>query len=260
MYYELYIDVIFIINFMINVYVLQLLNHSYRKAATFGRVILGGFVGALLYCILVMIPVGNWGVRNALGVLISGVGMLFGCFRIRTVPFFLEIAAKAGGYYVLFGGIWMLLKRFPLKTGMQIVVMGIVTGIIVIWKREKEKGKERGIYPVKIIHKGNEVGMEAFLDTGNHLYEPVSGKPVSVISEKCLEAIYENELPDIYRVIPFQSVGKGHGIMKGYPVENMIIRIEGTEKSYQDIYVCVSDEISFENKGYQMILHPDFNV
>ena len=266
MYYELYIDFIFIINFVVNVYVLHLLNHSYHKTATYMRVIAGGMAGSLVYCICLVLPIGVFGIRNGIGVFLSGVAMLLICFRIRSIRFFMDIAAKAGGYYFLFGGIWIFSKKIleqihmvRYRTGIQIGILGAVATGIVIWENKKEKSKERGIYSVNIRNQGTDISVKAFLDTGNHLYEPISQRPVCIISKEYLKELYQNELPEIYRVIPFQSVGKEHGIMRGYPVENMVIRSEGMEKSYQDIYVCVSDEISFEHKGYQMILHPDIS-
>lgn len=255
MHYELYIDVIFIVNFFVNAFVLHMLNHSYHKTATNVRVITGSLVGALLYVIFLFCPIGTFGIRNIAGGVLSGIAMLLHCFRIHSVPFFAEVAAKAGGYYFLFGGIWMLMRKWDLPAIAQIGILGVVALGISVWKQNQKK--EGGIYSVSIQNKEIQMTIKAFLDTGNHLYEPISGRPVCVVSKECLEELYDKNIPDMYRVIPFRSVGKEHGIMRGYPIEHMIIRSNSMEKACKDVYVCVSEEISFDSRGYQMILHSD---
>jgi len=255
LYYELYIDVIFSVNFFVNAFVLHMLNHSYHKTATNVRVIVSSLIGTLLYCICLLCPIGTFGIRNIIGGMVSGVVMLLYCFPIRSFSFLTEVLAKTGGYYFLFGGMWMIMRRWDLPMIAQIGILGMTAGAISVWKKNQKK--EGGIFSVSIQNKEIQMSITAFLDTGNHLYEPISGKPVCVVSKECLEQVYGKNIPDLFRVIPFRSVGKGHGIMKGYLIENMIINSKGMEKSYQNVYVCVSEEITFDSRGYQMILHSD---
>ena len=59
MYYELYIDVLFLVNFLMD-YILLLITRKILKCtATHGRVCLGAFAGALLTCIVVVMKISN---------------------------------------------------------------------------------------------------------------------------------------------------------------------------------------------------------
>ena len=53
-YYELYVDVLFLVNFMMDYLLLLLVKKMLKCTATHGRVCLGAFAGALLTCIVVM--------------------------------------------------------------------------------------------------------------------------------------------------------------------------------------------------------------
>ena len=57
MQYELYIDVFFCINFMMDYILLMLLKKMLSCTATHGRIIAGALTGALLTCIVMLLPI-----------------------------------------------------------------------------------------------------------------------------------------------------------------------------------------------------------
>jgi stage II sporulation protein GA (sporulation sigma-E factor processing peptidase) len=91
----------------------------------------------------------------------------------------------------------------------------------------------------------------ALVDSGNSLVEPISGKPVSVISKDTLNKLRGNE-QDIYRAIPYRSIGRS-GILKGYLMQEVEIKLNGVTKVCRDVYVAVPDEYT-ASEG--MILNP----
>ena len=56
MYYELYIDVFFLENFMIDSLLLLAVGHVLKCRQSYGRIIAGGIVGSLLTCLVIIIP------------------------------------------------------------------------------------------------------------------------------------------------------------------------------------------------------------
>lgn len=56
MYYELYIDVLFLVNFMMDSLLLLSVNQVLKCPTTRGRIFLGGALGALLTCVVTVVP------------------------------------------------------------------------------------------------------------------------------------------------------------------------------------------------------------
>lgn len=70
---------------------------------------------------------------------------------------------------------------------------------------------------VRLYKDGREYETEALVDTGNRLRDPVTGKPVSILSEKAAEAlavdVWKKEEAKVsgFWYIPYHSVGKSEG-------------------------------------------------
>lgn len=47
---------------------------------------------------------------------------------------------------------------------------------------------------MKIVWNGREAVVQALVDTGNSLYEPISHKPVSIIEKQAMEAVLPGDV------------------------------------------------------------------
>ena len=56
MYYELYIDVFFLENFMLDSLLLLIVNRITNNGRSYGRILLGGGLGSLLTCLVIALP------------------------------------------------------------------------------------------------------------------------------------------------------------------------------------------------------------
>lgn len=111
-------------------------------------------------------------------------------------------------------------------------------------------GEESVRYIVKITEKDKSISVKALKDTGNHLTDPLTNKPVSIIEKDILYSLIENTGKKLY--VPFQSVGKSHGLIETYIVEQM--ELDG--KQYYNAEIGVFEGRLSKNNEYQMILHP----
>ena len=95
------------------------------------------------------------------------------------------------------------------------------------------------------------IHVKALCDTGNSLMEPITRKPVSVIEKAQLSGINESNLK--YFVVPYRSMGKNHGMIPAFMAEE----IKLDEKIVRNVMIGIyQGRLSSKNK-YQMILHPD---
>lgn len=111
-------------------------------------------------------------------------------------------------------------------------------------------GEESVRYIVKITEKDKSISVKALKDTGNHLTDPLTNKPVSIIEKDIIYSLIENTGKKLY--VPFQSVGKSHGLIETYIVEQM--ELDG--KQYYNAEIGVFEGRLSKNNEYQMILHP----
>ena len=75
---------------------------------------------------------------------------------------------------------------------------------------------------VTLCYRGNKKEVTALLDTGNRLSEPVSGKPVSVLSGEAARELCPRVAGVIY--VPYRSVGRAHGLLAAVRMDFMEIR------------------------------------
>lgn len=122
--------------------------------------------------------------------------------------------------------------------------------------RRIRKEKNAHLYRVCMKCSGKWIETEAFLDTGNQLFEPITEKPVSIIEESVIEVMRPYEQQAGFCVIPYHSLGKKNGMMWGFTIEEMVIRNALQERKLTEVVVGVyKGRISSDGK-YQMILHP----
>jgi stage II sporulation protein GA (sporulation sigma-E factor processing peptidase) len=135
--------------------------------------------------------------------------------------------------------------------------------------------------PVKIKIQGKEINVAGLIDTGNQLTDPLTGNPVIIVEYKVLAPLLPDELQKVFtekgevdleqlvagvrkdetnfpfRLIPFTTIGKHHGIMIGFkPDEVSILAGEETLKTSRVVVGIYNKRLS--PKGdYRALLHPD---
>lgn len=263
MKYELYIDVFFLLNFFLDTLLLLLIRRVLKCTATHLRLLMGGAFGAGMTCILTVLP----GIPVWLK-LFAGYGMISICmirisFRQMDRIQVLRTSVYLYGFAFLFGGILHFLTTwFPLFREYGIGVLGVCTtgaflyGSFSLWHEKRNRKQENGLLPVILLWKGNIQQLTALVDTGNRLYEPIGGKPVSILEKSAAEALFGEGGPEMLRAIPFHSIGKAHGILEGCELTEMIVTGEHEKIRIEKPMVGLFDGKLSADGAYQMILHP----
>lgn len=261
MYYELYVDSLFLVNFVMNLLMLELVNMTLMCTATRRRVIAGAVAGALIYLLPFCLSGPGW-LKLFLGLAAGTAAMIEVTFRLRSLKAFCRVAERLFLYSFLTGGILLFVIRcFPSIRDVLMNVFGIMgMGIVIfleIARLVRHKGQNSEICRVVLTGSGSRITVSALIDTGNSLVEPVSGKPVSVLEKSVFEALWRETGPGGFRAIPYHSVGKKNGILQGYLIPEIQIERDGVVKVCRDVYVGISDENISCSNNYKMILNPD---
>lgn len=111
-------------------------------------------------------------------------------------------------------------------------------------------GRQSVIYYAKITEGNQTICVRGLKDTGNHLMDPLTKKPVSIIEKEKLNGLISEETKMLY--VPYQSVGKRNGLMKACIMEQM--EIEGI--IYRNVVLGLFEGKLSPNNEYHIILHP----
>ena len=255
MYYELYIDVFFLVNFMMDYIILLLTRMVLKCPVTHGRICLGALTGALLTCLAVVLPIENTFIKFILfHVVVSSVmiqtGLKTGWNRsfLRAYIFLYVSAFLVGGVmealqvYVRAGSLF-----FALALAVYYLSRGVWNLLLYMAGRNEKRCK------VHLYMNGQECVVDALVDTGNCLRDTVTGRPVSVIAKEAAKRLGAGE--SIVRYIPYHSVGKEAGVMPVFvPDKICICRKQKLWIAHPLIAVC---EESITADDYEMLVNPD---
>ena len=245
MYYELYIDVLFLENFLMDYILLLITKHVLCSREPVWRICLAALAGALATCVVVAVRIPYTFIKYGLFYLIIPGIMLIVGLRIRKGPELARgmITLYIGGF--LTGGIFFFLGQYA-QVGSLFFALAVASYYLA-------SGALKMLS--LLFHFGKRTcSAAAVIDTGNHLRDPVSGKAVSIITRHMAEKLMSLEELKSLRKIEYHTIGKGRGMLPVVTIDSLWI--EGEEQSYEKPMIAVSDDASFGTK-YDMILNPD---
>ena len=256
MVYELYVDSLFWVNFVMNLYLLILVDRTSMRTATRMRIVLGAGIGAGFYVMAFFAEASRW-FKWPFFILVGTGLMLKITFQPDSFRMILKLFGRLCRYSFFIGGSLLFAgNALPIPFGWissvsGVLGMGALLCLAISYFLEKSRERQRNtIYGAKMINGEKSIHVAALLDSGNSLREPISGKPVCVISSEVFQKLWEGS-ENLFRVIPYHSIGKKNGVLKGYLLPELVVEMDGERRTFQDVYMAVSEEC-----GLEMILNP----
>lgn len=256
MYFEVYLDSLFTLQFIMNLFLLSLVNSMMKPSVSKRRLLMGAAGAAMLSMGVLFLPM-NVLYSMSVGMFASAVFMGMVTFRINKWSLFLRFMEKLSVATLLLGGLSLfILKMLPKGTNactgliLVLMVVGIAFGVVKRIFSRKENSR-----CLVTLYGTEEMAVEALLDTGNTLLEPISRKPVAVLDKKIFDRLFPN-YQEGFRVVPYHSVGKEHGIMPAYLLKHIKVETEEGCIECHEVYVGLSEAILTDNNAYKMILNP----
>lgn len=278
MYYEVYLDAVFVTNFIMDFILLRLLTRIFRYESSWLRLILGAAVGAVGSCLILLIPTNS---SLPAAIFLHGVSAFFmvktGC-RVRTKSMLVQAVTALYFTAFLCGGFWEILtsrsginlKTFLLFAAVTYAVFGCSALVRDYWKM-----RTGNLYKVHISYQGKVLFVKGFYDTGNQLMDLGSKKPVSVASWRLLEQLLPEAVCRSLRTyqkdmeghdkgewrklkphfLTFQSVGNPSGLAVAVTLDEMCIHGEHRMIWIHRPVIAIPQEEFLEKKDYQIILN-----
>lgn len=260
LYYELYLDSLFFTDFIMNFYLLGLTKCILGRSATRLRQFAGAAYGAGIYCLTFLMPTGCPIGKILLGLVFSGMGMAVITFLPKHFFQIGKILLAMTGATFFQGGIYLFLKNnIPFKNYSGGIFEGMLFGGIAYgagcFLLKKCKRKNTQCCQVLLQGPKEKLKVEALIDTGNSLMDPISKRPVSVLDEKILRNLYGGQLPEYYRVVPFCSIGKKNGLLKCFEIPKIWVVCQENEIICEKVLIACSEDFS-PGEGMRMLVHP----
>lgn len=255
------------------------------------KIVIGALIGSLLSCMFMMT---GWNFsfvpRFFIVHGIIGYLMIWISFHYKTRKQRIKALIKLNLLEIIISGIlnmiineeqFLDLKMKNIQTIEQqsiykIMGISIFSAIVFInffCNYKKEQYTHNHLYALKLSHNQKSCEGIGLLDTGNHLREPISKRPVVIANLKAVSHLFEKELlmilcnfekiedvKDNYKIrwIPYHSLGKKNGFLIGIIVDELIVYKEGKELVSKEVLLgIIEEELSNENL-YQFILHEEY--
>ena len=243
---NIYADEMIFINFMSNFFIIEMTKKILKVRVSLLKESMASLCAGILYTLAVISDMRGYvniisvAAFSALEMILlftpSGIGQ---CIKYSMVMKFVSLCVNGAvlvmGRYINEG-----INSLVLMAGFALTYVSYVFISIV--------GRNQAYYTIDIKWCNKTINLNAFVDTGNYLVEPLSRKPVIVTEYSALKDVLPDKLVEIYekkresnlmeiisaltedslrknmRIIPFKSVGNEKGIMIGFVADSVRIK------------------------------------
>ena len=278
MYYEFYIDVIFVVNLFMDFLVLCLTNRILRGSAKPWRALLGALAGALGISLFFWLSKEI----NTVNILIFSIGMSFAMVWLDCRPCrgkeLLAGVLACWGISFLLGG---LLYALPPRAGKGILIFFTITftayWILNTGIRLFKYLKGKAVLRCRVILEtgGQKIELKGLLDTGNCLTDTDTGKPVCVMEKSRFSGMLEKKQQDALesfcamedfgegdaenlkpRFLIYTALGCERGLLPVVTADRLVIFWEGKKICLSQAAIGLSDAPLSPYGKFEIIISP----
>lgn len=292
---EVYVDVLFLENCIINYIILEVTSRLAKSRQSGLRTVCGASIGALYTVLIVLFPYVNLWYSMAGKLLLSFlmVSVSFGIKRISEffkmlIAFYISTFIFAGAAFafiyfkksseIIGNGIVYLYWQSKWSSILLAALSTIIMVKILLEFIQIKITREKLHVPVRIVFEKMGVGIEALIDTGNSLSDPLSGMPVIVVEFAAIKKILpveifnlfdqsmENDLVAVmnvisnsswfsrFRIIPFTSLGKENGVLIGFKPDYIEIGDGEKKKGISNVIVGIYNKSLSKDNNYNALV------
>lgn len=266
----IYGEYLFLENFITGLAILYFTGRVSGEKLRTARILAGGVCcGAYSFTLFIGLP----GILSVLGNLSFSAVAVIVSFGRKTwkrllvyAALFLIVTFLYGGTAIALlgafgweGAAWTGGVYLPAATYLTVMFSATAAALImqaaVSLIRERRRAERTSVEAVVAMGK-KQWRLQGFIDSGNMLREPLSRRPVAVVSRTMMERIL-SELEDTevrYTVVPYRSVGVSSGVMDGYRAD--FVRVDGRTIKKPVLAVCEDDSFLTAEEGGKQILLP----
>lgn len=259
MKYEIYLDVFWVTNFVMDMLVLALVRRCRKSRSSLARILLSSAIGAT-GSVLLFLNIHDAMIYQILvHFMVNPIMILIG-FPVKNLRGLLKDFFMTYLMTLLLGGIlsWAMTALDQWEHFWIWALGGVGICMLFLHWMEEQKSEELS-YELLLLTGERKLRLTGFLDTGNLLTDPVVKQPVHIIQEDVLrEELLKERLA--VRYIPFHSLGQEQGLLPVVTLQAMYLRAAEEQGEVLPLYIekpvfGLAKEKLFQNKKYQVILN-----
>ena len=255
-----YADLYWILNFIMNLFLLYITAWWLNEPASVRRWVLSSAVLAVFPVINTIASQSGVKVPQVLTAVLELALLVFWAYKPACIRQFLKQLVNFILMSALTAGMLFMLKGIFSRGGessQKFSLLFLLVSVFLLYilfrflrtSIAKQELRRESMVNVTLIHNGRELVVKALFDTGNHLISPYTGEPVFIISKELSESMgLKKDLKPL--LIPNNSIG-GRGLLEAYRLELAQFQDGSTRKNF---LAAVSDNICTD-KEIQMILN-----
>lgn len=292
-----YLDIIWLLNFLFDTLLLYLTGLILGRSIKKRRIIIGGFIGSLI--ILFSITELRHFVSHPFIKFLVSLIMVYAAYGFKRLRFFMTNlmvfylctffigGALIGAHYFLQFNLDLSSSLYLSNVyglGDPISWLFVMIGFPIAWhfsrktfdRWEMATIQYDQLVQVSFSIENNQIQLKGLIDSGNQLYDPISKKPVMIVSlskvshllPESLVHIFEDpekiwngsQIPDEWinkiSIVPYKVVGQNHKLLPCLKVKEVTIEKEGLKSVVPSILVAFVNQKLSEDDTFDCIIHP----
>jgi len=276
MQYTVYVDVLFLVNWVMDYVLLWAVCAVMGLQRKKVRLGLAAALGAGWVCVIAVFSLPYLIKEGVTWLGISSLMIWIAC-RPRKLSDFLNricvlylVAFLAGGglnliYFHTSAGVYLkqvVLGIQKVNSSGVGVILGSIAMILTVTKlldtMEKQKKKRKNRYVAELYFGERRVLVDGFIDTGNRLKEPITGKIVHILQEDVAASLMSAENKPMSFLVPYHAVGTESGLLTAIRIDRMELVAEDESRTVimRPLFGLYQGKLS-SNDEYQLILHAE---
>lgn len=288
-----YIDILIIENFLINYLLLYIVNRFCRKNASKWRLMAAAGIGAI-YVLVIFFPRLHIFYTFLMKVMMSMIMIIVSFVPKRLKDFIKEIILFYIEAFIIGGcilAIFYLNNFIPayekgilmIEVSPVYIIFGSAAAIILVKLGfdcyEGFYMGEKSRVMLQIYLNERRCSLNALIDTGNSLKDPITNTPVIIAyykslidilpedmnlimckdinSDELINVFMESSLKSCIRIIPYKALGVENGILIGIKVDRVIIKSRNKSCVVGNSVIALSIQPISEDGDYQALAYPE---
>lgn len=251
---QVYTDVIFLVNFSMDFLFFQIINHAVHKNVKIGRIaltaLLGGLIGVFYACLDIELTKRTffWGIiPNLIRVFTAVIsfGILsvtaFGRERrqekLRSIGYFLLILFLYAGFHlILLRGNHVTLMALMITGFLFFLIFPVIEAAMGGFRDEINDFADVSFELAGVSFKG-----KGFFDSGNHLREGLSQRPVCIVEKSFVERFLEKDkIDELFSTeVEYHSLGNEQGRLMAARLGSITLSRKRKETEHRDIFLAL---------------------
>lgn len=284
MQYEVFADRVFLMHFGMNFMLLVLTAKLGGYRIGWPRLAAAAASGSLFFVCVLLWPMGSARAAGTVKTVLMAAGTLatvYGAFptsaedlmpqkrkRRKARPFPAEKTGEKGEkvwepafWYMAsacgLGGVTALENGSGGRSWMKLLLVAACAAAAGIRMTGRLRKRQKNpLWEVELSDGEKRCRVTALMDSGNSLFDPVSKRPVCIVQREVLEQLGLLDRPEKFRLIPYHSIGRQHGLLQAAAAEEVYLQKEGQKLKRENVLLAVSDQPLSRSGRYRMLLHP----